>query len=103
MKPILIRPSVTLPGGLLAEKSYVAADGDQSFDMLSYLTNEFENADIRAELIELSPGNSALQAAELATRLKSLTAAARTVIERWEGGDLAAAVRNLAELVKEGE
>jgi hypothetical protein len=100
MKPILIRPNNTERGA--SHPSYVPPGGDESFDMLSYLTNEFENADIRAELIELSPGNSALQVMAMHARQQRLTKAAREVIQCWEGGDLAAAVREL-DLIVDGE
>jgi hypothetical protein len=99
MKSILVSPA-----GEFDPSSGRRDYGDQEadFDMFSFLTNEFDNQDIRAEVIELVDSSAQLDLIRLRKQHKRLQMAARCVVARWEGGDLAAAVRNLAELVKEG-
>ncbi|MFP3609225.1 hypothetical protein SB778_03810 [Paraburkholderia sp. SIMBA_050] len=97
MKSILVSPAASSASGT---QHY----GDQpaDFDMLSFLTNEFDNQDIRAFVVELNDASGQMDFVRLSKRYNRLRIAARCVVARWEGGDLAGAVRNLAELVKEG-
>lgn len=98
MKSILISPAGYFDPST-GDRDY--GDQEADFDMLSFLVNEFDNQDIRAEVIELVDSSAHLDLIRLRKQYKRLQMAARCVVARWEGGDLAAAVRNLAELVKE--
>jgi hypothetical protein len=100
MKSILVSPagSVNMSTGKQNYGDSLEAD----FDMFSFLTNEFDNQDIRAHVVELTDSSAHLDMIRLRKQHKTLVTVARTVVARWEGGDLAGAVRNLAALVKEG-
>jgi hypothetical protein len=97
MKSILISPagSANISTG---KQNY--GDGlEADFDMLSYLTNEFDNADICALVVELE--ESPVSVATMQIQLEFLKQAARRVVACWQSGDLAAAVRELEHHSKE--
>ncbi|MEZ2310789.1 hypothetical protein AB6809_29515 [Paraburkholderia sp. RCC_158] len=99
MKSILVSPAGS--ASMSTGKQNYGDSLEADFDMFSFLTNEFDNQDIRAEVVELLDSSAHLDLIRLRKQHKRLQMVARCVVARWEGGDLAAAVRNLAELVKE--
>jgi hypothetical protein len=98
MKSILIRPS----GPISQSTGKRAYSDDAAFDLLSFLTNEFDNQDITAELVEIGYDNANQRVMQLEGKLKALRLAAKHVVACWERGDLASAVRQLDRASEEG-
>ena len=70
----------------------------------AYIDPSQENLAVYVKLLEEAPAWDDLSAAEsdrdeLASQLDTLTEAAHNVVDNWEAGDLAGAIRGLAALL----
>jgi len=88
MKTVILRP-VGRIDATTPEKVFFP--DDHGFDMVSFLTNEFDNQHIYASIVEVESDSLA----DLQLKYAELRRAADTVVSCWESGDLAAAVRHM--------